>query len=169
MSDECAGGSVAVVSNDVTPAMFDKLDGVISGHRDKPGSLIPVLQKAQDICGYLPAEVQRYVAEGLSISPSMVYGVVSFYSFFTMTPRGKYTIRVCLGTACYVKRAEDILERLEKALGIEVGGVTEDQKFSLEGVRCLGCCGLAPVAMVGEDTHGLLEPGKALDLLKHYE
>jgi NADH:ubiquinone oxidoreductase subunit E len=95
--------------------------------------------------------------------------VVSFYSFFTMTPRGKYTIRVCLGTACYVKRAEDILERLEKALGIEVGGVTEDQKFSLEGVRCLGCCGLAPVAMVGEDTHGLLEPGKALDLLKHYE
>ncbi len=169
MSDECAGGRVAVVNNDVTPAMFDKLDGVIGGHRDKPGSLIPVLQKAQGICGYLPAEVQRYVAEGLSISPSMVYGVVSFYSFFTMTPRGKYTIRVCLGTACYVKRAEDILERLEKALGIEVGGVTEDRKFSLEGVRCLGCCGLAPVAMVGEDVHGLLEPGKALDLLKHYE
>ena len=153
----------------ITEEMLEKLDRAIAEHKGKPGSLIPMLQRAQEICGYLPAEIQRHIAAGLEISPSMVYGVVSFYSFFTMTPRGKHVIRVCLGTACYVKRAEEIVQKLAQALSINIGGVTADRKYSLEGVRCLGACGLAPVAVVGEDTYGLLDPVKVTDILKNYE
>jgi NADH:ubiquinone oxidoreductase subunit E len=153
----------------ITEEMLEKLDRAIAEHKGKPGSLIPMLQRAQEICGFLPAEIQRHIAAGLEISPSMVYGVVSFYSFFTMTPRGKHVIRVCLGTACYVKRAEEIVQKLAQALSINIGGVTADRKYSLEGVRCLGACGLAPVAVVGEDTYGLLDPVKVTDILKNYE
>lgn len=153
----------------ITPAMLEALDQAIAEYRGKPGALIPLLQRAQEICGFLPAPVQRRIAQGMDISPSMIYGVVSFYSFFTMKPRGKYVIRVCLGTACYVKRSEEILERLSERLKIPVGGVTEDAKFSLEGVRCLGACGLAPVAVIGEDTYGLLNPVKSVEILKNYE
>jgi NADH:ubiquinone oxidoreductase subunit E len=152
----------------ITQEMITALDQAIAEHRGKPGALIPALQRAQEICGYLPAEIQRRIAEGLDISPSMVYGVVSFYSFFTMTPRGRHVIRVCLGTACYVKRAEEIMQKLGIKLKIGVGQVTPDRKFSLEGVRCLGACGLAPVAVVGEDTYGLLDPVTAPDILKNY-
>jgi NADH-quinone oxidoreductase subunit E len=152
----------------ITQEMITALDQVIAEHKGKPGSLIPALQRAQEICGYLPAEIQRRVAEGLEISASMVYGVVSFYSFFTMTPRGKHVIRVCLGTACFVKRAEEIMEKLGTELKIGVGEVTPDRKFSLEGVRCLGACGLAPVAVVGEDTYGLLDPVTSTEILKNY-
>lgn len=168
MSEECAGGQGQVGSSDITPEMYRELDRVLEQYRNKPGSLIPVLQKAQEICGYLPAEVQRYIAEGLNVSPSQVYGVVSFYSFFTMKPRGKYTIRVCLGTACYVKRSEEILEKLKEELKVEIGGVTADRLFSLEAVRCLGACGLAPVAVIGGDTYGLLDPVKAVEILNKY-
>jgi NADH:ubiquinone oxidoreductase subunit E len=168
MSEECSGGRIQILPSDIKPVMYEELDKILNQYQDKPGSLIPVLQKAQGICGYLPAEVQRYVAEGLNISPSQVFGVVSFYSFFTMKPRGKYMIRVCLGTACYVKRSEEILEKLKNELKVEIGGVTADRIFSLEAVRCLGACGLAPVAVVGEDTYGLLDPVKALDILKKY-
>jgi NADH:ubiquinone oxidoreductase subunit E len=152
----------------LTPEKLHELDKAIEEYRGKPGALIPMLQRAQEICGYLPAEIQRRIAAGLEISPSMVYGVVSFYSFFTMKPRGKHVVRVCLGTACYVKRSEEILDKLSQELGIEVGGVTEDKKFSLEGVRCLGACGLAPVAVIGEDTFGLLDPVKSVEILKNY-
>ncbi len=152
----------------ITTEMLDELDGVIVDYKGTPGSLIPLLQRAQEICGYLPAEIQRRVADGLEISPSMVYGVVSFYSFFTMKPRGKHVVRVCLGTACYVKRSDEIMQNLSKELKIAVGEVTGDKKFSLEGVRCLGACGLAPVAVVGEDTYGLLDPVTATDILKNY-
>ncbi len=152
----------------ITTEMLDELDSVIVDYRGTPGSLIPLLQRAQEICGYLPAEIQRRVADGLEISPSMVYGVVSFYSFFTMKPRGKHVVRVCLGTACYVKRSDEIMQNLSKELKIAVGEVTGDKKFSLEGVRCLGACGLAPVAVVGEDTYGLLDPVTATDILKNY-
>lgn len=152
----------------ITSEMLDKLDSAITEYKGTPGSLIPLLQRAQEICGYLPAEIQRRVAEGLEISPSMVYGVVSFYSFFTMKPRGKHVVRVCLGTACYVKRSDEIMQNLSKELKIAVGEVTGDKKFSLEGVRCLGACGLAPVAVVGEDTYGLLDPVTAIDILKNY-
>ena len=152
----------------ITQEMIAALDRAIAEHKGKPGALIPALQRAQEICGYLPAEIQRRVAEGLEISASMVYGVVSFYSFFTMTPRGKHVIRVCLGTACYVKRAEEIMQKLGTELKIAVGEVTPDRKFSLEGVRCLGACGLAPVAVVGEDTYGLLDPVTSAEILKNY-
>jgi len=154
---------------EITPDRWKKIDEIIAQYREKPGSLIPVLQQCQEMCGYLPAEVQRRIAEGLDISPSLVYGVVSFYSFFTMKPRGKYNVRVCLGTACFVKRSEEIYTKLQKKLGIKEGEVTPDMRFSIEGVRCIGCCGLAPAMMVGEDTYGLLDPVKAMDILdKHY-
>ena len=152
----------------ITKEEWEKIDQVIAKHRGRHGALIPVLKETQEICGYLPAEIQRRVADGLEISPSMVYGVVSFYSFFTMKPRGKHVVRVCLGTACYVKRSDEIMQNLSKELKIAVGEVTGDKKFSLEGVRCLGACGLAPVAVVGEDTYGLLDPVTATDILKNY-
>ena len=169
IAEKCEGGRIQVVENEITPEMYREMDTILDQYRDKPGSLIPVLQKAQGVCGYLPAEVQRYVAEGLNISPSQVFGVVSFYSFFTMKPRGRYTIRVCLGTACYVKRADEILDKFKHELKLAVGGMTEDRMFSLDAVRCLGACGLAPVAVVGDDTYGLLDPVKALDIIKKYK
>jgi len=155
-----------VVIKEITPEEWKRVDEITAEYRELPGSLIPVLQQCQEVCGYLPAEVQRRIAEGLDMSPSLVYGVVSFYSFFTMKPRGKYNVRVCLGTACFVKRGEEIYNRLKAELGISEGEVTPDMKFSIEGVRCIGCCGLAPAMMVGEDTYGLLEPASASDVLK---
>ncbi|MFH1758740.1 MAG: NAD(P)H-dependent oxidoreductase subunit E [Pseudomonadota bacterium] len=168
MGEECLGGRIQIITHDIKPEMYSELDKILEQNRERAGSLIPVLQKAQMVCGYLPAEVQRYVAEGMNISPSQVFGVVSFYSFFTMKPRGKYTIRVCMGTACYVKRSEEILLKLKKELKVEIGEVTADHRFSLEAVRCLGCCGLAPVLFVGEETHGLLDPQKSLNIIRKY-
>lgn len=165
MADESMGNKEVVIK-EITPDEWKRVDEITAKHRELPGSLIPVLQQCQEVCGYLPAEVQRRVADGLDMSPSLVYGVVSFYSFFTMKPRGKYNVRVCLGTACFVKRGEEIYNRLKNELGISEGEVTPDMKFSIEGVRCIGCCGLAPAMMVGEDTYGLLEPASASDILK---
>jgi NADH:ubiquinone oxidoreductase subunit E len=145
-----------------------KLDEIISRYRGKPGALIPVLQEAQDLIGYLPPVVQRHVAKGLKVPVSEVHGVVSFYSFFTMKPKGKHNVRVCLGTACYVKGAEEIVKKLSEGLQIDVGGITADKKFSLETVRCLGACGLAPVVVIDKDTHGSINPVKVMDLLKDY-
>ncbi len=146
-----------------------KLDEIIKNHKDKPGCLIPVLQEAQELVGYLPPVVQRHIAKGLKMPVSEVHGVVSFYSFFTMKPKGKHNIRVCLGTACYVKGAEEIVKKIGDGLGIEVGGITDDKKFSFETIRCLGACGLAPVVVVDKDTYGSVNPVKVLDLLKDYE
>lgn len=159
---ECGG-------NDITPEMYRKIDEVLDRYGDKPGSLIPVLQQAQEICGYLPHDVQRYVAKGLKLSPSVVFGVATFYSFFTLVPRGKHVIRVCLGTACYVKRSEEIIEKIKDELDIEVGEVSKDRKYSLEAVRCLGACGLAPVMVIGQDTYGAVEATKVMDIVKKYE
>lgn len=146
-----------------------RLDEVINRYKNKPGSLIPVLQEAQELVGYLPPVVQRHISKGLRIPVSEVHGVVSFYSFFTMKPKGKHNIRVCLGTACYVKGAEEIVKKFSDGLKVDVGGITTDKKFSLETVRCLGACGLAPVVVVDKDTHGSVNPVKTLDLLKEYE
>jgi NADH-quinone oxidoreductase subunit E/NADP-reducing hydrogenase subunit HndA len=121
------------------------------------------------VFGYLPEEVQRAVAHNLGIPVTRVYGVVSFYSFFTMTPKGKYPISLCLGTACYVRGAEDVLDEFKKQLGIEVGGVTPDGKFSLDCLRCVGACGLAPVVMVGEKVYGRLSPSMVKEVLAEYE
>lgn len=154
---------------DYTEDVAASLDAIIRRYKNKPGSLIPVLQEAQEVVGYLPPVVQRHIARGLRIPVSEVHGVVSFYSFFTMKPKGKHNIRVCLGTACYVKGAEEIVKKLSDGLKIDVGGITSDRKFSLETVRCLGACGLAPVVVIDKDTHGAVNPVKALDLLKEYE
>ncbi len=151
------------------PEILRKLDDIIARNKKKAGSLIPVLQMAQEITGYLPPSILKHIAKGMRIPESEIHGVVSFYSFFTMKPRGRHNIRVCLGTACYVKAAEEIIRNLSEGLQVEVGGMTADKKFSLETVRCLGACGLAPVVVVDKDTHGFINPVKALDIVKDYE
>jgi NADH:ubiquinone oxidoreductase subunit E/CheY-like chemotaxis protein len=152
-----------------TEETAQKMEGIIRRYRSKPGSLIPVLQEAQELIGYLPPVVQKHIARGLRVPVSEVHGVVSFYSFFTMKPKGKHNVKVCLGTACYVKGAEEIANKMKEGLGVEVGGITEDRKFSLESVRCLGACGLAPVVVVDKETYGSVNPVKAMELLKQYE
>lgn len=154
---------------DFPPAMSAELDRVIKEFRKKPGSLIPVLQRAQEIVGYLPPAVQKRVAKGLNLPPAEVHGVVSFYSFFTMKPRGDHNIRVCLGTACYVKGIEGVLSKITDNLKIDIGETTADRKFSLEGVRCLGACDLAPVMVIDQDTYGAMTPKKALQIISQYE
>ena len=136
---------------------------------NKPGEVINVLHKVQGEFGYLPAEVQELVAKELGIPVSRVYGIVSFYSFFTMTPKGEHPISVCLGTACYVRGAEKVLDELKRQLGIGVGEVTPDGKFSLTCLRCVGACGLAPVIEVGEKVYGRMTPDRVKDVLAEYK
>jgi len=166
-----AGSQAALETgtDSITPEQYQKIDAIIDRYKDKPGSLIPVLQQAQEVCGYLPHIVQRYIAKGMRMSPSVVFGVATFYSFFTLVPRGRHVIRVCLGTACYVKRSEEILEKIKDELDLEVGEITRDKKFSLEAVRCLGACGLAPVVVIGPDTYGDVAATKVMDIIKKYE
>ena len=133
------------------------------------GEVINVLHKVQGEFGYLPAEVQELVAKELNIPVSRVYGIVSFYSFFTMTPKGEHPISVCLGTACYVRGAEKVLGELKRQLGINVGEVTPDGKFSLTCLRCVGACGLAPVIEVGEKVYGRVTPDHVKDILAEYK
>ncbi len=151
------------------PAMEAELERVINDYKRKPGSLIPVLQRAQEIVGYLPPVVQKKISKGLNIPEAEVHSVVSFYSFFTMKPRGDHNIRVCLGTACYVRGIERVVSKIKDALKIDIGETTEDRKFSLEGVRCLGACGLAPVMVIDEETHGAMSQKKALEIIGRYE
>ena len=139
-----------------TKEQEERLLAVIAEHKDQRGALMPVLQKAQDIYGYLPIEVQEIIADQMGISLSEVYGVVTFYGQLTLNPKGQYKISVCLGTACYVKGSGDILQRLKERLGIEAGEITADGKFSLEATRCIGACGLAPVLTVNDDVYGRL-------------
>lgn len=151
------------------PEELEKLDEIIDKYGGKAGYLIPALKEAQDLYGYLPMEVQRQLAEGLHIPASHIYGVVTFYSFFTITPRGRHTIRLCLGTACYVKGSKEILENIVKEVGISVGETSSDGRFTLEAVRCLGACGLAPVMLVGADTHGNINPPDTVKILDGYQ
>ncbi|MBR2878339.1 MAG: NAD(P)H-dependent oxidoreductase subunit E [Clostridia bacterium] len=141
---------------------------VIAEHKGTDGALIPVLHEAQDIYGYLPIEVQKMVSEGLGVSLAEIYGVATFYARFTLEPKGEHHIGVCLGTACYVKGSGKILEKISKALNLEVGGCTEDGKFSLEATRCIGACGLAPVLTVGEEVYGRLTENDVDDILAKY-
>jgi len=145
-----------------------QLLAVIEKNKTLPGALMPVLQEAQHIYGYLPVEVQIIIAEGLGLTLAEVYGVVTFYSQFSLNPKGKYPVAICMGTACYVKGAGDILERMERKLGVGVGGVTPDGLFSLEATRCIGACGLAPVFTIGEDVYGKLTPEEAEAALAKY-
>lgn len=139
-------------------ALFAQLDQVIEQYKDQRGSLISVLHKAQGIFGYLPEEVQAYIAEKMDIPLSEIYGVVTFYALFTMNKKGKYTFNVCLGTACYVQGSGKLLEKLQEELGIGVGETTEDGLFSIECCRCVGACGLAPVVTLNGEVHGHLVP-----------
>ena len=146
-----------------------QVDEIIQKNQGKPGALIPVLEDVQSALGYLPVAIQVKVAQGLNIPIADVYGVVSFYSFFTMEPKGRHSIRVCVGTACYVKGAQRLFDKLSSTLNVEKGGCTEDRRFSLETVRCLGVCGIAPVIVIGEEAHGLLEAKTVEKILDPYE
>ncbi|MBI4690371.1 MAG: NAD(P)H-dependent oxidoreductase subunit E [Nitrospirae bacterium] len=157
------------ITEEFPPAMAAELDRVINDYKIKPGCLIPVLQRAQEIVGYLPPIVQKRISKGLNIPQAEVHSVVSFYSFFTMKPRGDHNIRVCLGTACYVKGIETVLCKIRDTLKIDIGDTTENRRFSLEGVRCLGACGLAPVMVIDQDTYGAMTPKKALGIISRYD
>jgi len=157
-----------VVKTDLTEAKFNELEAYIETLPTKKGELIRVLHKAQGIFGYLPEEVQKFVAKKMNVSTAKVYGVVSFYSYFTMTPKGEYDIAICLGTACYVRGAEKILDAIKRETGIEVGETTEDGKFSISALRCVGACGLAPVVMVNDKVYGRLTADMIKGILDTY-
>lgn len=146
-----------------------KIKEISASFNNNPGNLINVLHKVQGEFGYLPAEVQEVVADELNVSLAKVYGVVTFYSFFTMIPKGKHPISICTGTACYVRGAEKVLEEFKKELNIKVGESTADGKFSLTCLRCVGACGLAPVVLVGEKTYGRIAPDDVKGILAEYE
>lgn len=146
-----------------------KIKEICKSFDNNPMELINVLHKTQEHFGYLPAEVQEAVAQGLNIPVAKVYGVVTFYSFFTMIPKGKYPISICTGTACYVRGADNVLQEFKKQLGIEVGKTTADGKFSLNCLRCVGACGLAPVVLVGEKTYGRVAPDDVKGILDEYK
>ena len=152
-----------------TPEQEAKLQESIARHKDDPGAVMPVLQEAQEIYGYLPIEVQTMVAEGLNVSLEEVYGVSTFYSQFALSPKGKYNISVCLGTACYVKGSGDILNKLSEQLGIGAEECTADGQFSLTACRCIGACGLAPVITVNEDVYGRLTVDDVPYILNKYK
>lgn len=146
-----------------------KLQEICKSFNNEAGELINVLHKSQETFGYLPAEVQEIIAKELNVSVAKVYGVVTFYSFFTMIPKGQHPISICTGTACYVRGAEKVLDEFKRILEIKVGETTPDGKFSLSCLRCVGACGLAPVVSVGEKIYGRVSPDGVKDILKEYE
>lgn len=151
-----------------TKEQEEKLLEIIEKHKEDPGAIMPVLQEAQDVYGYLPIEVQTIIAEGLNVPLEEVYGVSTFYSQFSLTPKGKYNISVCLGTACYVKGSGKILDKISEILGIKPEECTEDGQFSLTACRCIGACGLAPVIMINDDVYGRLVPGDIEGIINKY-
>ncbi len=146
-----------------------QLKAIINDLRDQSGCLMPIMQKAQGIYGYLPIEVQTLIADELNIPLEKVYGVATFYSQFSLYPKGEYKISVCLGTACYVKGSGEVYEKLQEKLGITGGQCTADGKFSLDACRCIGACGLAPVMMINDDVYGKLTPDKLDEILAKYK
>ncbi|MBN1627677.1 MAG: NAD(P)H-dependent oxidoreductase subunit E [Deltaproteobacteria bacterium] len=157
------------INPDLTHEVMSRVDEIIARFKGKDGGLIPVLEECQGIVGYLPVELQEYIGKGLNLPGSTVYGVVTFYSFFTMVPKGRHNIKVCLGTACYVRGTKNIVKKLKDDIKIGIGETTEDRRFSLQAVRCLGACGLAPAVVVDEDTYGGVKPNMVSDILAKYE
>mgnify|MGYP002681414177 CR=1 FL=1 len=157
------------VLKEFSAEQVEKLDGIIARYRGKPGGLIPVLEEAQMVLDYLPVPVQKRIADGLNLPLAQVYGVVTFYSFFTMKPRGRHTLRVCLGTACYVRGGKSIAESIVKEYKVGEGETTPDRRFTYETVRCLGACGLAPVIVVNENVHGRVKTQKLKSVLDEYQ
>ena len=154
---------------DIQDDMWTQIDLIIAENRDIPGSVIGVLRECQDVVGYLPVELIDYISYGLNLSRSEVYGVASFYALFSFEPKGRHLIKVCMGTACYVKGIKEAVNRIENKFGVKEGGMSEDRRFSLEAVRCLGACGLAPVMVVDQDTYGDVKADKVIDTLEKYE
>lgn len=156
------------ILKEFTPEQIEILDKVIKKFNGKPGGLIPALEEVQVALGCLPVSVQKRIAAGLNVPVSRVYGVVTFYSFFTMMPRGKHTVRACMGTACYVKGGKTVVETIEKEFHVKVGQTTADKLFTFETVRCIGACGLAPAVIVNEDVHGGVKPSKVKEIMSKY-
>ena len=148
---------------------FAELKNYIDSVKNSQGVTMQILQKAQGIFGYLPLEVQQFISEETNIPLADIYGVVTFYTQFSTEEKGKHKIGVCLGTACYVKGSQEIMDKLAEELNVKVGKTTEDRLFTLEATRCLGCCGLAPVMMIDDDVYGKMEPKKIKDILKKYQ
>jgi NADP-reducing hydrogenase subunit HndA len=153
---------------DINENMWVEIDAVIQANQKRPGAIITVLRECQDVVGYLPEALIDHISRGMNLPHAEVFGVASFYSLFSFKPKGRHTIRLCLGTACYVKGIKEVASRISNAFGIEEGGTSEDRRFSLEAVRCLGACGLAPVMVVDQDTHGDIKADKVLDVLASY-
>lgn len=153
----------------LAPEKAEKLIAICKEHDNQPGELINILHKAQEYFGYLPAEVQQVIARQLNIPVSKIYGVVTFYSFFSMTPKGEHPVSVCMGTACYVRGAEKVLDEFKRVLNINVGETTADGKFSLSSLRCVGACGLAPVVLIEEKVYGRVVPGDVEKIIKELD
>ena len=151
------------------PCQIKTIQDICQSFGNHEGELINILHKTQEAFGYLPAEVQQVIARELNISAAKVYGVVTFYAFFTMKPKGKHKISVCMGTACYVRGAEKIVDELKKELNIKVGEITPDGQFSLDCLRCVGACGLAPVMLIGEKVYGRIEAKDVKGILESYK
>lgn len=159
------GSAQPTVLGEVDARARELIDGYLAGHPGGTERLIPLLHLLQERLGHVPVSVQELVADALGLSPIEVFSVVTFYHFFTLTPRGRFPIKVCMGTACFVRHAPRLVETIQDALGIGMGECTEDRMFSLEQVRCLGACGLAPAIMVGNDVHGNLDPNAVRRLI----
>jgi len=164
MGEKTESAVCSLVDKDIT----DRISEVVEKYKGSDGCLIQVLHEVQDICGYLPVEVQKCIAQKLDLSLSSVSGVISFYSFFSTTPKAKHSIKICLGTACYVRGGQRIVDAIENELGVKVGENTADNKFSFQITRCLGACGLAPVFMVDEDVHQRVTADDIKDILAKY-
>lgn len=154
---------------ELTARESKSVDKIISKYEKTRSSLIPVLQEIQDTVGFLSVDVQRKVSAGLGVPEKDVYGVVTFYSFFTMIPRGKYNIRVCMGTACFVKGAGKIVDSISKELNIKPGETTSDRKYSLEVNRCLGACGLAPIVVINDKVYRKVDPGEIIGIIENHK
>ncbi len=157
------------IPDDVTPDMLDQIDQIVASGKGRPNALIPVLQQVQEVAGYLPVALQQRIARGLGVPGSDVFGVTTFYSFFSMVPRGRNVIKCCLGTACFVGGGNETLERIKTYTGLKEGGTSQDRRFTLEVVRCVGACGLAPVTVINEDTHRKLTADRVVEVLDKYE
>jgi len=168
MSEQVKSCACCCAEEPTEEELLARLDAVIGEYSGKPGALIPVLQLAQGIFGYLPEVALKHIAREMRKPYSEVAGVVGFYSFFTTVPRGKHLVRICMGTACYVRGGVQVLDALKKELGIDIGGTTEDRLFSLEIARCFGACGLAPVITVNDDVHHRVKPKRVNEILAQY-
>jgi len=167
--DQGLTSRVTSLENDFTPEQLAKIDEIIQKNRGKPGAMIQVLKNVQEVTGYLPPDLQNRIAKGLNLSFSEVFGVATFYSYFKLQPVGRHQIKVCMGTACYVRGNKNLIETLCRDLDCEVGGTTEDRRFTMEGVRCLGCCGIAPVITINDDVHREVQAKDVPPILNQYQ